>query len=248
MTDCKKPTDTSCHCKSEPLSVRENWLVLASGHCAYDYNMAMDEALMETAPQIGKPVLRFYGWTERAASFGYSQSFSDIERITLLRPIVRRPTGGGLVPHDADWTYSLAFPVGHFWYQLKATESYERVHQWILEAFAKMGVTTTLAPCAKKDIPGQCFIGAEKSDVLWHGRKIAGAAQRRTHRGLLIQGSVQPPPIGLSKDAWHCAMREVAAEQFGVEWSALEIHPALNNLVNEFIRTKYSQDSFNKRR
>jgi lipoate-protein ligase A len=161
---------------------------------------------------------------------------------------VRRPTGGGLVPHDADWTYSLAFPVGHFWYQLKATESYERVHQWISDAFAKMGVAATLAPCAKKDVPGQCFIGAEKSDVLWHGRKIAGAAQRRTHQGLLIQGSVQPPPIGLSRDAWEKAMCLVASEQLGVEWSALKINPALEELVNGLVKTKYSQASFNQRR
>ena len=39
---------------------------------------------------------------------------------------------------------------------------------------------------------GPCFAGYEKFDVLWHGKKIAGAAQRRNKLGLLIQGSVQP--------------------------------------------------------
>jgi lipoate-protein ligase A len=224
------------------------WYLLESGPCPYDYNMALDHALMEAAPQTGKPVLRFYGWTERAASFGYSQKYSDIERITMLRPLVRRPTGGGLVPHDADWTYSLAFPAGHFWYQLKATESYQRVHEWIRDAFAKLGVTTTLAPFAVKDIPGQCFIGAEKSDLLWRGRKIAGAAQRRTHQGLLIQGSVQPPPLSLSRTAWHQAMCQVATEQLGVEWTPLKPEGTPTHLTASLLAEKYSQASFNQRR
>ena len=157
----------------------KTWLLLESGAGEPAWNMALDEALLESAPQIGKPVLRFYGWNEPAATFGYSQHFSEIERVTMLRPLIRRPTGGGLVPHDSDWTYSLIFPPNHSWYALKAVESYERVHIWIRDAFQKIGVATELSPCCKKEIPGQCFIGAEKSDVLWHGRKIAGAAQRR---------------------------------------------------------------------
>ena len=210
--------------------------------------MALDEALMEAAPKIGKPVLRFYGWTEPAASFGYSQKYTEIERITPLRPLVRRPTGGGLVPHDADWTYSLAFPVGHFWYQLKAVESYQRVHEWIRDAFTKIGVTSNLAPCSQKEILGQCFIGAEKSDVLWRGRKIAGAAQRRTQQGLLIQGSVQPPPGTKDRAAWQAAMLQVAAEQFGVSWSPLQLEAPLSELVDKLLREKYSQAAFNQSR
>ncbi len=224
------------------------WYILDSGPCPCDYNMALDEALMTLAPQLARPVLRFYGWTERAASFGYSQRHAEIERLTLLRPLVRRPTGGGLVPHDADWTYSLAFPAGHAWYELSAVESYQRAHEWIRDAFIQIGVVTSLAPCAKKDAPGQCFIGAEKSDVLWHGRKIAGAAQRRTHQGLLIQGSVQPPPISLSRSAWQAAMLQVAREQFGIEWTPLHPEPPLEETACRLRQEKYSQAGFNRKR
>src|SRR6185295_12705134 len=164
--------------------------------------MALDEALLEAAPQFGRPVLRFYGWSERAASFGYFQKYSEIARTTALRPLVRRPTGGGLVPHDADWTYSLVFPPSHAWYALRATQSYERVHQWIRGAFTRLGVETELAPSCRPEAPGQCFAGFEKSDVLWFGKKIAGAAQRRTKTGLLIQGSVQPSPPGVTGTDW----------------------------------------------
>jgi len=92
-----------------------DWLLLRQGKNAADYNMALDEALLQSAPELGRPVLRFYGWLEPAATFGYSQRYAEIEKLTALRPLVRRPTGGGLVPHDADWTYSLVFPAGHFW-------------------------------------------------------------------------------------------------------------------------------------
>ncbi len=93
--------------------------------------MALDEALLEAAARLGRPVLRFYGWTEPAATFGYFQKYAEVERATLLRPLIRRPTGGGIVPHDADWTYSLVFPPDHEWHSLKAEESYRRVHEWI---------------------------------------------------------------------------------------------------------------------
>src|SRR2546423_1117404 len=36
-----------------------------------------------------------------------------------------------------------------------------------------------------------CFANPVRADVLLDGRKIAGAAQRRTTRGLLHQGSIQ---------------------------------------------------------
>lgn len=210
--------------------------------------MALDEALMELAPQVARPVLRFYSWSQPAASFGYSQKYRDVAAVTLLRPLVRRPTGGGIVPHDADWTYSLAFPPNHFWYALKATESYQRVHQWVLDAFAAIGVPAALAPTSRKEIPGQCFVGAEQFDVLWHGRKIAGAAQRRARSGLLIQGSVQPPPVSLARVDWQSAMRQAASAQLGVVWTELELTARLIAEVERLRSEKYSRQSFNERR
>lgn len=203
---------------------------------------------MDCASEIGAPVLRFYGWTEPAASFGYSQRYAEIEAATMLRPLVRRPTGGGLVPHDADWTYSAAFPPEHFWYHLKATDSYERVHAWIQDAFARMNVATTLSPGTPKAVPGQCFIGSEKSDVLWFGKKIAGAAQRRSRKGLLIQGSIQPPPISLARMEWQTAMCQSAHEKFDVEWIPLDVQGRLADVAERLRGLKYSQDSFNKSR
>src|SRR5215469_15125102 len=137
------------------------WLSLNSGKGEAAFNMALDEALLEAMSRLQAPVLRFYGWTEPAASFGYFQKYSSVERATMLRPLVRRPTGGGIVPHDADWTYSFAVPPGHEWHALEAIESYRRIHEWIQRAFAKIKIQTELALSERSasghaDIPGEC--------------------------------------------------------------------------------------------
>ena len=223
------------------------WLLLDSGPGDAAFNMALDEALLEFAPEMNFPVLRFYGWTQPAATFGYSQHIADLERATHLRPLVRRPTGGGLVPHDSDWTYSVVIPPGHAWYALRASESYERMHQWIQSAFALLNIATELAPCCRKEIPGQCFAGHEKSDVLWFGKKIAGAAQRRTKTGLLIQGSIQPPQ-GAARASWQEAMVASAGSQWAAHFQPHELTPALVPRANQLAAEKFSRAEHNRRR
>jgi lipoate-protein ligase A len=122
------------------------------------------------------------------------------------------------------------------------------VHEWIRDAFLKLNVPATLAPVSQHDIPGQCFIGAEKDDVLWHGRKIAGAAQRRTRNGLLIQGSVQPPPIGLERETWESAMCEVARTGFSVGWQDMPANSQIEKLAYQLRLVKYGQPSYNQKR
>ena len=65
---------------------------LSSGTCESAFNMAMDEALLENASRFEAGLLRFYGWRQPAASFGYFQRYAGVERATRLRPLVRRPT------------------------------------------------------------------------------------------------------------------------------------------------------------
>lgn len=224
------------------------WYWLESGRCDYALNMALDEVLMNTAPELGAPVLRFYGWQQPAASFGYFQRIAEIERTTHLRPLVRRPTGGGLVPHDADWTYSLAFPPAHEWYQLRAEQSYERVHQWLQAAFGHLGIATELAPQARKDLPGQCFVGYEKHDLLQGGRKLAGAAQRRTKHGLLIQGSLQPFSRATPRAAWEQAMLQAAVKNWAVAWQPLPAPETLLTQAQTLAAEKYAREEFNRGR
>jgi lipoyl(octanoyl) transferase len=224
-----------------------SWLFINSGKCDAAFNMALDEALLENVSRLGKPVLRFYGWTEPAATFGYFQKFSEVERAMHLRPLIRRPTGGGIVPHDADWTYSFVVPPNHEWYSLKAIESYRRIHEWIQSAFAKLKIETELTSSCKKSAPGQCFVGHEKFDLLWHGKKIAGAAQRRNKSGLLIQGSVQPP-IKIPRADFENAMCEVARGKFRSEWTEFLPDATLRGQASELGCQKYSQNNYNQKR
>ena len=237
----------------------ECFLLLNSGKCHPAFNMALDEALLEAASRLGQPLLRFYGWTEPAATFGYFQKYADVERATPLRPLIRRPTGGGIVPHDADWTYSFVVPPGHEWHMLKAEESYRRIHAWIQAGFANLKIETELAPSRRKSeinsalrtphsaLPSACFVGHEKFDLLWHGKKIAGAAQRRNKLGLLIQGSVQPP-LARPRPDWEQAMRMAAENQLGVRWQILEADGELLAAAKNLAREKFSQAGHNRRR
>src|SRR6478609_4312388 len=71
-------------------------------------NMAIDEALLET---VVVPSIRFYRWRSPALSFGYFGRFSDVARYAAQRDLVRRWTGGGIVFHGDDVTYSIVIPM-----------------------------------------------------------------------------------------------------------------------------------------
>ena len=70
-------------------------------------NMALDEALLQRALE---PTLRVYRWSEPAVSLGYFSRFAEAEKAAAGRAMVRRWTGGGLVEHGDDITYTLIVP------------------------------------------------------------------------------------------------------------------------------------------
>lgn len=224
------------------------WFYFDSGAGEPAFNMALDEALLRQAAATGSPMLRFYDWSEPAATFGYFQRIADLEAATHLRPLIRRPTGGGLVPHANDWTYSLTVPPGHPWYELRAEASYAQMHRWLLEGFAKIGLPTELASCCRRELPGQCFAGYEKFDLLHCGRKLAGAAQRRNKFGLLIQGSIQPTPATVSRTQFMDALLTVGCEQFSAPARELSPSADLIQQSGQLAEERYRRDEYNRRR
>jgi lipoate-protein ligase A len=151
-------------------------------------NMAMDEALLENAIF---PTLRFYRWRGPALSFGYFGSYADVADQRNEREIVRRWTGGGVVPHGADLTYSVVIPASHPFFARSSLAIYSDVHDAIRVALNENGVAATLANAVSPKISEECFANAVLADVVSQGQKIAGAAHRRSRAGLLHQGSIQ---------------------------------------------------------
>jgi lipoate-protein ligase A len=156
-------------------------------------NMAIDEALLE---QAIVPSIRFYRWDHPALSFGYFGKFADVAG--YQRDSVRRWTGGGIVLHGNDLTYSLVIPASDSAFEQSSISIYENVHRALRDTLSKSGQYAVVATVADRGpgvsdagYSGQCFANPVRADVLLSGRKIAGAAQRRTRRGLLQQGSIQ---------------------------------------------------------
>jgi lipoate-protein ligase A len=170
----------------------ELWLVLDADPHGGAYNMAMDEVLLRQAP---RPLLRVYGWSGPAVSFGYFGRFVEVRRLWPERELVRRWTGGGMVPHGEDLTYTLVAPKSESFTSRPAAESYRMIHEAVAEALGDSGGSLSLAAGAPK-ISDECFANPAPHDVLAGAIKVAGAAQRRTRHGLLHQGSIQRSGLG----------------------------------------------------
>jgi lipoate-protein ligase A len=155
-------------------------------------NMAIDEALLANSTAA---VLRFYRWGRPSISFGYFGRFADAAEQLGGREIVRRWTGGGIVPHGRDLTYSIIIPSLDPLFARSSPEIYRMVHEAIRIALEANGLAAELATEPAPKISDACFANAVRADVMTAGRKIAGAAHRRTRAGLLHQGSIQLPDL-----------------------------------------------------
>jgi lipoate-protein ligase A len=208
-------------------------------------NMAIDEALLE---QATAPSIRFYKWDHPALSFGYFGKFADVENHAPQRDLARRWTGGGIVFHGDDLTYSIVIPATEPAFSESSRSIYERIHNALRDALVSEGRDAVVAAVADRgsgvsdaDCNGHCFANPVRADVLSNGRKIAGAAQRRTRRGLLQQGSIQ----GIQ-------LANKFADQFANELCSERYHKTLDEHLiaraREIAEKKYGAASWLQRR
>jgi len=155
-------------------------------------NMAIDETLLLQSATPAMPLLRFYSWDRPAISIGYTQRFELTRQPGYS--LVRRPTGGGVVYHDHDFTYSVSIPPWHPITKLNREESYKVINNAVR---AGLEMATIEAALSDHTIPKSidrnsmvCFENPTRYDILADGKKIAGSAQRRTEQGILHQGSL----------------------------------------------------------
>jgi lipoate-protein ligase A len=161
------------------------------------WNMALDEALLESAAKGGECSLRFYRWSQPTLSLGYFQPYDDRRRHESSRdcPVVRRPSGGGAILHDREITYSLAVPPGNR-FAAKHLTLYEAVHNALIKTLVGFAIDAQLFrgqgqenDRSQKE-PFLCFQRRCPGDVLLANVKIAGSAQRRLRGAVLQHGSV----------------------------------------------------------
>lgn len=231
--------------------VREPWLLWRDGVRSAAMNMAVDEALLLTAGERALPVVRFYGWDAAATvSIGYVQRASAVP---AGYQFVRRPTGGGVVYHDWDFTYSVVVPNGHWLADLDRTASYDRVNRSVQHGLRSLHLAADLAD---QEIDSHvdrgtmvCFTNPTKYDLLLQGRKVAGSAQRRTREGILHQGSVHfGGPLPVPREQLAAAIE--AGFETALELTLAPFAPseALLAFAEELAREKYASPDWNRRR
>ena len=201
-------------------------------------NMAVDEALLADA---ATPILRFYRWRQPSLSFGYFGLYADVASQASEREIVRRWTGGGIVPHGDDLTYSVIVPKTHPFFARSSLEIYAAVHDAIRRALEANCIEATLVNQAAPRISEDCFANAVRADVVSAGRKIAGAAQRRSRAGLLHQGSIQQLNL---PDRFQTDLAQALCERYETRTLTLELMERAAGIA----ATKYGTTEWLKRR
>lgn len=230
--------------------------LLKTGPLDVPSQMALDEAVLNAA-EPGALYLRLYRWpglSLQGATFGYSQPYAAAVQAARARlggvsfPLVRRLTGGGLVYHDGDLTFSFVFP----WPRL-ATPAflYKNIHVGVHLGLKARGAASRLWSPAQPPAPAgtECFARPEPKDLVREdGAKVLGGALRRRRGTGLYQGSMRPEVLALPPDR----LADALLEGFGLQWSALfepvEPRPETAAAARRLLEERYCSDGWNKKR
>lgn len=180
---------------------QNSWRLIDTGPLAGVENMAIDEALLSSfVAQSSEPVLRLYGWRPAALSLGRFQAAGEVLDLERCRhesvPFVRRVSGGGVIYHAEELTYSIVCSPEHISTSASVKDSFRTLTSFLLAFYHRLGLNPSYAVDAVPDcrVLGSrtafCFAGKESFDILIDGRKIGGNAQRRK-KGIIFQhGSI----------------------------------------------------------
>ena len=181
------------------------------------HNLEFDAQLLKE--KLPDPILRFYSWKKPCVSYGYFQKkpslFGNL-------PAYRRVTGGGIVFHDKDLTYSLTYPRGSVlpW---SVKRSYGEIHRILQRALHCLGIESI--QCAEENRGELCFENPVVGDLLYEGKKIAGAAQRRMGNHLLHEGTILMTALPVDRVQLIEAMTKAFEETYQISFEVLEIAP-----------------------
>ncbi len=178
----------------------KTWRLIDTGLGSAEYNMAVDEALLRNFKEDDIPILRLYRWAP-SLSLG---RFSDINNILDLEAIqkqkihlVRRMTGGGILIHGGDLSYSLILP-REILKNVGVKESYHYLCQFLIQLYENLGLSAEFSQDLHKESSKSniCMAANEPYDIVINGKKMGGNAQRYTNKILFQHGSI---PVNLDE-------------------------------------------------
>lgn len=151
--------------------------------------MALDQELLDN---IEEPTLHLYEFEKPSATYGYFiRPFDHLTEAAKELDLAKRPTGGGIIFHTHDLTFSLLIPAAHPGFLKNTLDSYAFVNKTVAQALTKfLGKDPSLFTQKGPNAPF-CMAKPTVYDVMIEGKKVGGAAQRKTKKGLLHQASIQ---------------------------------------------------------
>ena len=204
--------------------------------------MAVDEWLLETTVI---PVLRVYRWQGEWGSLGYFGKLAEARASLPGLEWVRRWTGGGMVDHRTDWTYSVVAPQREAISQTRGAWSYRCIHRALNTALGAQGVVTRMSEGDMETGAALCFENPVNYDLLDDaGRKIAGAGQRRSRQGLLHQGSVA---LGRADEAISRRLAETFSNNLASNWQEMARRPSAVEIARR-VTARYARPEWTSRR
>ena len=160
------------------------------------YNMAVDDFLFESLGKETVTFIRFYTWKRPTVSIGCSQDIREVLDLEFCRKnrieIVRRITGGKLVLHHKEVTYSVcSSDVSVFPPSL--SRSYKKISESLIAGLKKVDIPAYLASddnlsYSRSSLP--CFSYPAQNEIKVNNRKIVGSAQKRTAHKFIQHGSI----------------------------------------------------------
>ena len=219
------------------------WKCLDTGVRSAAANMELDAALLADLKDETDSVLHLYDWETDAATYGYfiePESFLNMESVKKQKlDLAKRPTGGGIIFHNCDLAFSVLVPSRSPWFSNHPLDNYVFINQRVIWALEQMsGISPELLPTEPTPLDPNCshFCMAKptKYDVMIQGKKIGGAAQRKTRDGFLHQGSIA---IGTPSESYLeeilasgtqvlAAMQQNSFALLGLKWTKTELEEA----------------------
>ena len=182
---------------------RSQWRLIESAPDHGAWNMAVDEAILESAASgQNLPTLRIYRWQPACLSLGYAQPLADVDQGELSQrgwELVRRPTGGRAILHTDELTYSVTGPQDEPRLAGSVLDSYRVLAQALLRALQLLGLPAEAHAhnaSAGNPSPGSesqnpvCFEVPSHYEITVNGKKLIGSAQARRREGVLQHGSL----------------------------------------------------------